>query len=98
MYTWTEKKNNDNKKRHGFYLSEITEVFDDPHLIEWYDEPHSSLDEQRYICLGALRDFVILFVVFTERGDEIRLISARKAEPHEERLYYEHYRRETGGN
>jgi uncharacterized DUF497 family protein len=87
-----------NKRKHGFSFSEIVEVFDDPRLIEWYDESHSSLEEDRYICVGSLRGVIIVFIVFTEQDDEIRLITARKAEPHEEKLYYEHYQRETGGN
>ena len=98
MFTWTEEKNQLNKKNHGFYLSEIVDVFDDTHLIEWYDEKHSSMEEDRYICLGKLHDTVILFVVFTEQDDDVRLIMARKAEPPEERLYYAHYERETRGN
>ncbi|MCL1959940.1 MAG: BrnT family toxin [Spirochaetes bacterium] len=98
MFTWTEEKNQLNKKKHGFYLSEIVDVFDDQHLIEWYDKEHSSKDEDRYICLGRLHDAITLFVVFTEQGDEIHLIMARKAESIEERLYYEYYKKETGGN
>ena len=98
MFTWTEEKNNLNKKNHGFYLSEIVDVFDDTHLIEWYDEKNSSMEEDRYICLGKLHDTVILFVVFTEQDDDVRLIMARKAEPPEGRLYYAHYEKETRGN
>jgi uncharacterized DUF497 family protein len=98
MYTWTKEKNRLNKKKHGFYLSEIVDVFDDPHLIDWYDKEHSSMEEDRYICLGRLHDTVILFVVFTEQGEDIHLITARKAEPIEERLYHAHYEEETRGN
>jgi len=98
MYTWTEEKNRLNKKKHGFYLSEIVDVFDDPHLIDWYDREHSSTEEDRYICLGRLHDTVILFVVFTEQGEDIHLITARKAEPIEERLYNAHYEEETRRN
>jgi uncharacterized DUF497 family protein len=98
MYTWTKEKNRLNKKKHGFYLSEIVDVFDDPHLIDWYDREHSSMEEDRYICLGRLHDTVILFVVFTEQGEDIHLITARKAEPIEERLYYAHYEEEARGN
>jgi uncharacterized DUF497 family protein len=95
VYTWTYEKNRINKQKHGFFLSEIVDVFDDPHLIDWYDAVHSSLDEGRYICLGSFHGAVILFVVFTEKSDAIHLITARKAEPHEEMLYYEHYRKST---
>jgi len=98
VFTWTDKKNKQNKKKHGLYLSEVVGVFDDAHLIEWYDKEHSSMGEDRYICLGKLHDTVILFVVFTEKDDDIHLIMARKAEPTEERVYYEYYERETRGN
>jgi uncharacterized DUF497 family protein len=98
VYTWTEEKNLQNKRKHGFFLSEVTGVFEDSHLIEWYDEAHSTLDEDRYICLGRLHDTVILYLVYTERSDNIHIISERTAEPHEEHLYYEHYEREVTGN
>ena len=98
MFTWTEEKNELNKKKHGLFLSEIVDVFDDPHLIDWYDKEHSSMYEDRYICLGKLHDTVVLFVVFTEHGEDIHLITARKAEPPEERLYYAHYEEETRRN
>ena len=98
MFTWTEEKNQLNKKKHGFSLSEIVDVFDDPHLIDWYDKEHSSINEDRYICLGRLHDTLTLFVVFIEQGEDIHLITARKAEPIEERLYYAHYEKETRGN
>jgi uncharacterized DUF497 family protein len=95
VFTWTDEKNRINKKKHGFYLSDIVDVFDDPQLIDWYDSEHSSLGEDRYICLGSFHDMVILFIVFIEKDDDIHLITARKAEPHEEALYYEHYRKST---
>jgi len=52
------------------------------------------LNEDRYIGLGVFQGMV-LFVVFTEQGDDIHLITAREALPHEERLYYEHYKKST---
>jgi uncharacterized DUF497 family protein len=98
MSTWNEAKNLENKRKHGFYFHEITGVFEDPHLIEWYDQGHSFQGEDRYICIGSLKGVVILYVVIVPRGGDIQIISARKAEPPEERTYYEHYRRETEGN
>jgi uncharacterized DUF497 family protein len=99
VYTWNEEKNQENKRKHGFYFDEIIGVFDDPHLLELYDADHSSLHEERYICIGCLRDTVILYVVTTDtsRGNT-QIISARQATPKEENAYYEHYRQETGGN
>jgi uncharacterized DUF497 family protein len=82
MYTWTETKNQENKKKHGFYLSEIEDVFADPHLMEFYDAAHSSLEEDRYITIGCLRDTLILFVVATDKETgETQIITARQAEP-----------------
>jgi uncharacterized DUF497 family protein len=99
VYTWNEDKNIENKRKHGFYLSEITDVFDDPHLLELYDSEHSSMDEERYICIGCLRDTVILYAVTTDtQQGNTQIISARLATPKEEGAYYEHYRQETGGN
>lgn len=57
----------------------------DEHYIEMYDFEHSSMDEDRYIAIGRVGE--ILFVVFTERRRNIRLISARLATESERRLY-----------
>ena len=98
MFTWTGEKNLLNRKKHGFFFSEITDVFNDPYLIEFYDKAHSSVEEERYICLGRWQDFIILFVVFTEKDGDIHLITARKATPKERKTYEENYRKETGRN
>jgi len=95
VFTWTEEKNHLNKKKHGLYLSEVVDVFDDPHLLEFYDTAHSSFGEDRYINVGRLHDTVILFVVTTDRDDATQIISARKATPKEQELYYAHYEKET---
>jgi uncharacterized DUF497 family protein len=99
VYKWTKRKNRDNKKKHGFYLSEATGVFDDPHLIEFYDGEHSSMDEDRYITIGQAEGMGVLVVVTTDNPDGvIQLITAREATPREQEAYYENYRKETGGN
>ena len=98
MFTWTEEKNQLNRKKHGLFLSEIIDVFDDPYLIEFYDEVYSTVEEERYICLGHWQDFIILFVVFTEKDDDVHLITARKATPKERTIYEENYRKEIGRN
>ena len=69
MFTWTEEKNQLNKRKHGFYLSDIIDVFDDPHLLEFYDAAHSSFGEDRYISLGHFYDTVILFVVTVDKAN-----------------------------
>jgi uncharacterized DUF497 family protein len=98
VYTWTEEKNQLNRKKHGFFFSEIIDVFDDPHLIEFYDKSHSTMGEERYISLGRWQEFIILSVVFTERNGNTHLITARKATLKERKTYEENYKKETSGN
>jgi hypothetical protein len=86
-FEWDVEKNNLNKEKHDISFETAAYVFDDPNYIEMYDFEHSTLDEDRYIAIGMVGN--ILFVVFTERGDAIRLISARPATEAERRLYYD---------
>jgi uncharacterized DUF497 family protein len=96
VYTWTDEKNRKNKRKHGFYLSDIVDVFDDPHILEFYDTTHSSLDEDRYICIGRFHDALILFVVTADKTDgNTQIISAREATAKEQEAYNDHYRKST---
>ena len=63
-------------------------VFYDENRIELYDSEH-SLEEDQYNTIGLVDD--ILFVVYTERKNRVRLISARPANKKERRLYYDRY-------
>lgn len=74
------------KKKHNISFETAAHVFDDPECIEMYDFEHST-NEDRYIALGVVGD--VLFVVYTERKEAIRLISARLATNAERRLYYD---------
>ena len=85
-FEWDEYKNEINKKKHHISFETAAYVFDDPEYIEMFDFEH-SIEEDRYIALGQVGE--ILFVVFTERKDAIRLISARLATEAERRLYYD---------
>lgn len=85
-FEWDEEKDQINRWKHGISFETAAYVFQDKHYIEMYDFEHSN-DEDRYIAIGMVGD--LLFVVFTERGESIRLISARLATERERRLYYE---------
>jgi uncharacterized DUF497 family protein len=95
VFTWTEEKNLLNKKKHGFYLSDIVDVFDDPHLLEFFDRAHSSLDEDRYISFGLFHDTVLFVVTVDNVDSNTQIISAREATPKEQEVYYDHYRKST---
>lgn len=61
--------------------------FKDPFAIEEIDDRH-DYGEERWTIVGAARDR-LLFVAYTMRNDNIRIISARAAEPYEQREYHE---------
>ncbi|MCD8370806.1 MAG: BrnT family toxin [Clostridiales bacterium] len=85
-FEWDENKNSINKIKHKISFQTAAYVFNDPNYIEMYDFEH-SIDEDRYIAIGKVGD--IIFVVFTEKKDTIRLISARLATSAERGLYYD---------
>ncbi len=85
-FEWDESKNLLNQQKHNISFEVAAHVFDDPYCIEMYDFEH-SIDEDRYIEIGRVQE--VLFVVFTEKKDAIRLISARLATETEKRLYYD---------
>lgn len=86
IFEWDEEKNIINKQKHKISFETAAHVFNDPEYIEMYDFEH-SIDEERYIAIGKVKE--ILFVVFVERKDVIRLISARLATNAERKLYYD---------
>lgn len=87
-FDWDVEKEQINIEKHGISFLTATRVFFDENRIEIYDFIHSK-DEDRYVTIGAVDDgaFYVLFVVYTERREVIRLISARKAMKSERRLY-----------
>jgi uncharacterized DUF497 family protein len=89
LFEWDEEKASTNREKHGLAFDEILPVFDDPKMIEYYDDVHSAAGEERIIGIGMLQDILILFVCYTERDGRTRIISARKARPREEARYYE---------
>lgn len=86
IFEWDEDKNDLNKQKHKISFETAAYVFEDPFYIEMYDFEHSE-NEDRYIAIGKVGD--ILFVVFTERKERVRIISARLATEKERRLYYD---------
>ena len=85
-YEWDYEKNLINISKHGISFQTAIHVFDDEQRIEIYDSEH-SIDEDRYIAIGLVGK--VLFVVFTERVNTLRIISARLATPVERSLYYD---------
>jgi uncharacterized protein len=86
IFEWDPEKARENEQKHGVTFLEATEVFDDDHSSSVPDPDHSA-DEQRYLIFGAAKQGRHLVVSYTERGDRIRLISARQMTSQERRAY-----------
>ena len=87
LFEWNDDKAALNVIKHGVYFEDAALVFNDRNRIEKYDLAH-SVDEDRWLTIGMVNS--ILCVIYTERGEATRLISARKATPQEKREYYDH--------
>ena len=84
-FEWDRTKAKLNKIKHGVSFKSAAKVFNDPNRLEEYDYAH-SWDEERWQVTGMADD--VLFVIYTERYERIRLISAREATENERRRYY----------
>ena len=83
-FEWDDRKAARNVRDHGVKFEEARVAFDDPDATH-EDDPDP--DEERFIRLCRLGMDVIV-VVWTQRGDRIRIISARPANKHEQHTYF----------
>lgn len=75
-FEWDYEKADNNEREHGVSFIEAATVFDDDLAVAIPDPDH-SIDEFRFVLLGESRRDRLLVVSYTERGDMIRIISAR---------------------
>jgi uncharacterized DUF497 family protein len=87
-FQWRASKAAENRGKHKVTFEEAATVFGDP-LGRIVDDPRHSEDEQRFVLLGESDRHRLLVVMFTERGEALHLISARKATRPERREYEE---------
>jgi uncharacterized protein len=87
-FEWDDTKARTNLSKHGVSFDEAKTVFTDPLYVDFYDPDHSD-DEERYIIVGMSQQRRLLIVAYTERGQTMRLISARTATPSERDAYEE---------
>ena len=86
LVEWDSKKAAINKQKHGVSFEDAALVFADENLIVFRDDKHSQ-DEERWQAIGMVEN--ILFVVYTERVEALRIIMAREASPKERSEYYD---------
>ncbi len=87
-FEWNLNKAALNVEKHNVSFEEAATVFNDP-LSVTFPDPDHSIGENRYIIIGVSRSGQLLVVAHTDRGEKIRVISARKATRHERRFYEE---------
>lgn len=85
-YEWDPKKATGNLRKHGVDFADAISALEDELALTLDD---ACSDEQRFITIGTNALARVLVVVYTFRGERIRIISAREATPRERRQYSE---------
>jgi len=87
---WDEAKNILNKQEHGVGFEDAQYIFTDPERIERFDRSENNTSkEERWQTIGKVGS--VYFVVYTERGTDKRIITARPADKSERRSYNGYY-------
>jgi uncharacterized DUF497 family protein len=86
VFEWDPEKARENEQKHGVTFAEASEVFDGDHSSSVRDPDH-SLGEDRHLLFGISKQGKYLVVSYTERGERIRLISARQMTSSERKAY-----------
>ncbi len=87
-FEWNPVKATLNLKKHGVSFQEAATVFNDP-LSTTFPDPDHSIGENRYVIVGVSQLGQLLVVAHTDRGEKVRIISARKATRQERKFYEE---------
>lgn len=85
-FEWDGSKASSNLKKHRVSFDEAVTVFYDP-LAATFEDPGHSHDESRLVTVGFSAEGRLLVVCHVERGEAVRLISARRATPRERRRH-----------
>lgn len=86
-FEWDSRKSAANLLKHGIHFADAALVLEDDLALTMRDR--SAFDEDRWVSLGTDALGRVLVMVYTWRGDKIRIISARPATPRERRQYEE---------
>lgn len=85
-FEWDDNNRDKILKKHGIMAGECEEVFQDDERRFFPDIEHST-KEERYVIIGQTRKGKILFIAFTIRNNNFRIISARSINRRERKLY-----------
>jgi uncharacterized DUF497 family protein len=85
-FQWDPNKAAENLTKHAVSFEEGSTVFGDP-LAATVPDPDHSVEEQRFVTIGLSASQKLLVVVHSDRDDDIRIISVRRATPSEKKRY-----------
>jgi uncharacterized protein len=85
-FEWDDAKAESNDRKHGVSITEAMTVFADPLSVTGYDPRHAD-DEDRFLTMGTSVGGRLLVVSHTDRGETVRVISARVATRRERKDY-----------
>jgi uncharacterized DUF497 family protein len=83
-FKWNDEKRKSNLSKHGLDFAQAHKVFDG--VTFTFEDNRFDYGEQRFISIGLLNDVVI--IVHTETIEEMRIISMRRANKNEQKLYF----------
>jgi uncharacterized DUF497 family protein len=87
-FAWDPRKASANLRKHGVSFGDAASAFEDPLSVTVPDPLHSETEE-RFVLIGLCRKRYLVVVAHVERGDIIRIISARIASRAERHTYEE---------
>jgi uncharacterized DUF497 family protein len=87
-FEWDARKAESNLQKHGIGFAAATAVFDDPNHIE-EDTTRLEQGETRTKAVGMVKEELIVAVIYTDREQKRRIISARRAGKNERDKYYQ---------
>ena len=86
IFEWDDNKNISNIKKHGIDFNDSVKRFSNPMVTKVDDR--KDYNEKRWIGLGRLENMIVI-LAYTKRGKNNRIISIRKANKSERKIYYE---------
>lgn len=95
VFEWDHNKDAANLRKHGLDFLAAAEIFCDERALIRHDASHSG-QEERFKIVGRVQAFRVITVIFTDRHNVTRLISARKATSEEVRDYERHFQNGLG--
>ena len=87
LFTWNSDKNQQNRSKHGISFDDACEAFFDPFVTTF--EATVETGEVREALIGMTESWRLLYIVYVERADAFRIVSARAASAAERKLYEE---------